>query len=146
MPIPKEILAVKRPVNSVVISYGAKKQYYAVRQRIGCRNINGRHLPTNGPTIGHIINYQYVPLVNDNFQALNDSSVDLKEWANIMLCEKVFANIIDELTSIYSYNDAIKLYCIAVLRVCEKGLKDYELKEIYETSFLSELYPNVALS
>lgn len=62
MPIPKEVLAVTRPKNTVVIAYGKEKNLYAVRQRIGCRNNNGRHLPVNGPTIGHIIDLQYVPL------------------------------------------------------------------------------------
>lgn len=61
MPIPKEILAVERPKNTVVIAYGKNKDRFAVRQRVGCRNIDGRHLPVNGPTIGHIIDDRYVP-------------------------------------------------------------------------------------
>ncbi len=40
----------------------------------------------------------------------------------------------------------MKIYCISILRVCEPGIKNYELKEAYETGFLSELYPGVALS
>ena len=40
----------------------------------------------------------------------------------------------------------MKIYCISILRVCEPGIKNYELKEAYETSFLSELYPGIALS
>lgn len=40
----------------------------------------------------------------------------------------------------------MKIYCIAILRVCDPGIKDYELKEAYDTSVLSELYPGVALS
>jgi len=55
MPIPKEILEVKRPTNTVVIAYGKDKDRYGVRQRIGCKNDGGRHLPVNGPTIGHIV-------------------------------------------------------------------------------------------
>ncbi len=50
MPIPKKVLAVTRPKNTVVIAYGKDKNLYSVRQRIGCRNDNGRHLPVNGPT------------------------------------------------------------------------------------------------
>ena len=41
MPIPKNILSVPRPKNTVVIAYGKDKGLYAVRQRIGCRNDNG---------------------------------------------------------------------------------------------------------
>ncbi len=40
----------------------------------------------------------------------------------------------------------MKIYCISLLRVCNPGIKDYELKEAYETSFLSEIYPGIALS
>ena len=42
MPIPKEVLAVTRPKNTVVIAYGKDKNLYSVRQRVGCRNDNGR--------------------------------------------------------------------------------------------------------
>ena len=47
MPIPREILNVPRPKNTVVIAYGRDKKLYAVRQRVGCRNVGGRHLPVN---------------------------------------------------------------------------------------------------
>jgi hypothetical protein len=40
----------------------------------------------------------------------------------------------------------LTIYSIAILRVCTPGIKDYELKEAYDTSFLSEMYPGVALS
>ena len=62
MPIPREILDVKRPTNTVVICYGKNKDLFAVRQRIGCKNIDGRHVPVNGPTIGHIVNGEYIPI------------------------------------------------------------------------------------
>ena len=146
MPIPKEILAVKRPTNTLVIAYGKDKNRYAVRQRIGCKNVNGRHLPVNGPTIGHIIDGEYIPLnpkIPDDVSTLN---IDMKDWANVTLCDEVFKSIQDELFAVYSPRDTMKLYCISLLRVCNPGIKDYELKEAYETSFLSEIYPEVALS
>lgn len=146
MPIPKEILAVPRPKNTVVIAYGKDKHLYAVRQRVGCRNDNGRHLPVNGPTIGHIIGGMYVPIDTASPVNVSASPVDLKDWASIVQCDNVFINIQSELFAIYSHTDALKIYCIAILRVCDPGIKDYELKEAYETSFLSELYPGVSLS
>lgn len=144
MPIPKEILAVERPVNTVVIAYGKNKDHYAVRQRMGCRNVDGRHLPVNGPTIGHIVDGKYISL--PQIGPLGDSPVDLKDWAGVTLCDSLFRDVCDELRAIYNEGDALKIYCIAVLRVCEPGVKDCELKEAYDTSFLSELYPGVALS
>ena len=62
MPIPKEILAVNRPKNTVVIAYSKHKNMYGVRKRIGCTYDKGRRLPVNGPIIGHIVDFQYVPV------------------------------------------------------------------------------------
>jgi len=146
MPIPKKILAVERPVNTVVISYGKNKNFYAVRQRIGCKYVDGRRVPINGPTIGHIIDGVYTPVDTATPQNVSVSSVDLKDWANVVLCDAVFNDMIGELCQIYSRADALKIYCMSVLRVCDSGIKDYEIKEAYDTSFLSELYPGVALS
>ena len=146
MPIPQDILSVPRPKNTVVIAYGKDKSLYAVRQRIGCRNDNGRHLPVNGPTIGHIIDGVYVPIDKEAPDSVSASSVDLKDWANVVLCDRLFSDIRKELSAVYSQTDVMKMYCISILRVCDPGVKNYELKEAYETSFLSELYPGVALS
>ena len=146
MPIPQDILSVHRPKNTVVIAYGKDKNLYAVRQRVGCRRKNGRNLPINGPTIGHIIDGVYVPNDVATPSAVSVSPIDLKDWANIALCDRLFADIQMELSAIYSQPDVMKIYCISILRVCEPGIKNYELKEAYDTSFLSELYPGVALS
>ena len=146
MPIPKEILAVERPTNTVVVAYGKNKNLFAVRKRVGCKNVNGRHLPVNGPTIGHIVDGRYVPIENSASADVSVSPIDLKDWASVVLCDNLFKNIQSELLAVYSPSDAMKIYCIALLRVCNPGIKNYELKEAYETSFLSEMYPDAALS
>ena len=146
MPIPKEILEVKRPTNTVVIAYGKDKNHYGVRQRVGCRNDGGRHLPVNGPTIGHIVDGLYVPICSTEPAGISKSAVDLKEWANVVFCDARFADIKEELLRVYNQHDMLRIYNIAILRVCFPGIKDYELKEAYETSFLSEIYPGLALS
>lgn len=146
MPIPKEILDVERPKNTVVIVYGKNKNLYAVRQRIGCKNINGRHVPVNGPTIGHIVNGVYVPNDTNTNSNVSSGAVDLKDWADIELCDCLLCTIRKELEEVYSPDDALKLYCIALLRVCNPHISDNELEQVYETSFLSEKYPDVALS
>jgi hypothetical protein len=146
MPTPQNILAVKRPINTVVISYGKNSDLYAVRLRTGCKYVDSRRIPVNGPTIGHIVDEVYVPIDTNEPQNVSVSPVDLKDWANVVFCDSVFNNMIGELCPVYSRADALKIYCISVLRVCDSGIKDYELKEAYDTSFLSELYPGVALS
>ncbi|MDX9810595.1 MAG: hypothetical protein RBT04_10640, partial [Sphaerochaetaceae bacterium] len=118
MPIPKEILAVERPRNSIVIVYGKNRDRYAVRARVGCRSDGSRRIPVNGPTIGHIIDGRYVPLEERSPSPVSRSSVDLKDWANIMLAQKLFADMLIELGEYYSKEDALKIWSIAVLRVC----------------------------
>ena len=144
MPIPQHILSVERPRNSVVICYGKNKDHYAVRERVGCKYVNGRHVPVNGPTIGHIVDGKYVP--NAPVPPVSMCDVDLKDWANVELCHKLSKDVLGELKAVYNESDASKLYCIAILRICNPGIKDCELKEAYETSFLSELFPGLALS
>ena len=146
MPIPAAILAVDRPKNTVVIAYGKDKSLYAVRQRVGFKNVGGRHLPVNGPTIGHIVDGAYVPISKEGPKPVSPDAVDLKDWADIVHADSVFRDLLDELKKVYAVSDALKIYCIAILRVCNPGIKDNELKEAYDDSFLSELYPGVALS
>ena len=144
MPIPEQILSVVRPKNSVVICYGKNMDHYAVRERIGCKYVNGRRVPVNGPTIGHIVGGKYIP--TDALPPVSFCDVDLKDWANVTLCDNLFKAVLGELKSVYNDSDAKKLYCISILRVCYPGIKDCELKESYEDCFLSEIYPDVALS
>jgi hypothetical protein len=104
-------------------------------------------VPVTGPTIGHIIDNMYVPIVTCGTpRNVSVSPVDLKDWANIVLCDNINKDMINELCQVYSKADALKIYCISTLRVCDPGIKDFELKDAYETSFLSEIYPGVALS
>ena len=144
MGIPEEIRKVERPANTVVVAYGKEKDKYAVRSRIGCRNVDGRRVPVEGPIIGHIVDGRYIPI--EDRDRVSDSPVDIKDWANIQFAVYCSEGILDELCGVYHHDDALKLYCMAVLRVCYHGIKDDELKEYYENSFLSEMYPGVALS
>lgn len=146
MTIPAEILAVKRPANTVVQVYGKNKDRYLVRQRVGCKYMNGRRIPQNGPTVGHIINMQFIPLEAQSPDSVFQCGPDLKDWADIILCDHLFKPVLDELLLVYNRKDALKIYCIALLQVCFKGIKHYELAEAYQNSFVSELYPDVALS
>jgi hypothetical protein len=144
MPTPKEILAVPRPKNTIVVVYGKHRDHYAVRQRTGCRYVGGRHVPVTGPTIGHIAGGAYVPLPDRPPVAQRE--VELKDWAAIELADRCFEDVFEELRRVYCEADARRIWCIALLRVCYPGIPDRELKERYDASFLSEKYPGVALS
>ena len=55
MAIPKDILAIERPKNTIVIRTNkTEPPRYAVRSRLGCIYDHGRRVPKNGPIIGHI--------------------------------------------------------------------------------------------
>lgn len=151
MPIPLEILAVDRPKNTKVYQYGKSRTYYGVRERSGCKYIDGRRVPLDGPTIGHIVmnekkEWVYVPKQEQQETCVSQSPTDLKDWANIVLCDNLCRDLLTDLLKFYCKEDALKIYCISVLRVCDQGIKDYELQDAYRDSFLSELYPNVPLS
>ena len=147
MPIPKEILAIKRPRNTIVVRYGKNGDRYGVRQRVGCKHVGERNLPVTGPTIGHIRNGVYVAIADEQPKEQKSGGVvELKDWASVVLADNVFKGVLSDLREFYLADEAIRLYCIAILRVCYPGIKDYELKEQYEGCFLSELYPGVALS
>lgn len=74
------------------------------------------------------------------------ATADIKDWANCILADKLFKPVLSELESVYSPEDALKIYVIAILRTCFKGSEDNELKEQYDNSFISELYPGIAVS
>ena len=147
MKVPQAIRDIERPKNTVVISYGKNNDLYAVRERSGCIYDNGRRMPVNGKIIGHIIDGKYVPIgVRPEPIPVSQSPVDLKDWAGIEFCNSLSCGLLDELLNIYCRDDALKIYCIALLRVCNPGIKDYELNDAYHESFVSEIYPGVPLS
>lgn len=146
MSIPEEIRAVPRPKNSIVHAYGKNKDHYSVIARAGCVWKNGKAYPVNGATIGHIIDGVYVPIEKPAAEPVSFSPVTLKNWGSAQLCFDQISTLKEELLSFYTPEDAEKILAIAILRVVNPGIKDYELKEEYDSSFLSELMPGVALS
>lgn len=148
MPVPAEILAVERPKNTVVYVYGKNKDRYGVKARIGCKHKNGKNYPVNGPTVGHIIDGVYVPIPEqeDEPASISQSPADIKDWAGEELLLRLGQELLDELRQVYDRKDSEKIFCIAALRVLNPGIRDCELKEAYEQSFLSEHFPDCSLS
>lgn len=144
MGVPESIRKVERPPNTVVIQYGKDKDRYAVKQRIGCRSVDGRKIPIEGPIIGHIIDGVYVPKPIVPNVAMSDC--DYKRWADVKFCVDNNKDILDDLLTVYSLNDAFKIFTIAVLRAIDPDVNDYELSSEYNETWLSEMYPDVALS
>lgn len=147
MAVPEDVRKVPRPPNTVVLS--SKTGRYAVRQRLGCRYVpreNGkaRRVPIDGPIVGHIENGAYVPL--DDIAPLGDEGeVDVKDWANVALCDRLSKDILEDLRRHYSGDDALRIYIMAVLRCCYEGISDRLLRRQYEETYLTEMYPHVNL-
>lgn len=144
MSVPQAILDVPRPTNTVVVPYGKNKDRYAVRERIGCKRVNGKPTPETGRTIGHIRNGRYIP--KDGIPRISYDEIDRKDWANVRFCTLLSMDLLDDLRRFYSEDEAEQLYCSAVLRACYPGVRDGALRDRYLESFLSEMYPGVALS
>lgn len=144
MAVPEEIRKIPRPKNTVVVAYGRNKDKYAVKQRIGCKSVNGRKIPIDGPTIGHIINGTYVEDVNLLGMAV--SECDFKRWADVELCCNLSQDILTELRRYYNESEAIISYLMAVLRATDPGINDYEFQDAYDDTWLSVRYPDVELS
>lgn len=142
MPIPPEILAVPRPRNTFVVAYGKNRDRYAVRRYAGCRYDKGRRLPVKGPTVGHIAAGAYVPLPPPQPPA----SPDLQDWADQALCDRLGSDLLAELRLEFPPETALKLYCVALLRVCHPDARDRDLKDYYDAGVLGELRPGAALS
>lgn len=107
---------------------------------------DGRNVPINDATIGHIVDGKYVAITTEKPIDVSPSLIDLKDWTNVVLSDRLFSGTKEELLAVHSQADTMKVYCMAILRACNKGIKDGALKEAYETSFLSEFYPEVPLS
>lgn len=148
MSIPEEIRAVPRPKNTVVFAYGKNKDRYGVKERIGCQRKNGKNYPVNGKVVGHIVDGKYVPKesTEDVKPVVSSSSIDLKDWAGESLVLEAADCLLDELREVYANEDALKIFCIAALRVLNPGIRDYQLSEKFQESFLSEFFPETPLS
>ena len=142
MAIPDEIKKVERPKNTIVRENKNGGRFrYMVIQRIGCKRKNGKNIPINGKTIGHIIDGVYV----EGRRKLTERAITLKDWGEYALFSKMGQPVLEELKKVYDLKDAEKMYTIALLRIARPDIPDYMLSDAYERSYLSFIMPNTAL-
>ena len=137
MPVPQEYLSVIRPKNTICKMIGNK---CAVIQRIGCKRVNGKNIPINGPVIGHIIDGKYVEKKSKKLE------VTLKNYADFIFADNIANELLDDLKTVYGDEIAIKIYVISLLRAINKGLCDYQIEDAYESSYISETYKDISLN
>lgn len=142
MPIPEAIRRVERPKNTIVReNKNGGKYRYMVIERIGCERKNGKNIPINGKTIGHIIDGVYV----EGRRKISERRITLKDWGEYELFHKKGISVLEELKDVYDAKDAERMYAIALLRVVRPDIPDYMLIDTYERSWLSSLMPDISL-
>lgn len=141
MAIPKEILKIERPKNTVLKATRTPNTYSVVKRT--SKRVPGEKnpKPIELGVIGKIINGVYVPLPDKV-----KHEIDLKEYGPFAFCDLVCNCLFDNLLKFYELEATKKLYCIALLRTLDNGIVDDDIALQYRTSFLSEKYPNTALS
>ena len=133
MPIPKEILAVKRPSSTVVKARGER---FVVIKRTSKRK-GGRVVPVDLGMVGEIIDGRFVERVIKR----KKKAIDIKDYGEVTLCNKMGCDLLQELANVWDIGDAKRL-----LRAAFGDVKNGELQLHYATSFASEYYPGVHLS
>lgn len=139
MSVPEEIRAVPRPKNTVVIASG---KGYRVRQRTGCKYVDGRRVPVEGGYVGSIIDGKFVP--DDPIKKTGSTGrVDIKNYGRVMYCDILNRDILNMLAPFYNSSESAMIYAIAMIRACYPGTRDYQILNRYRESFVSEMYPNL---
>ena len=138
MPIPDHIKAVPRPSSTVVKLRGNR---YVVIKRTS-RRVGTRCVPVDLGLVGEIIDGKFV----ERKPMPRKKNVDVKDYGEVALCNKLGKDLLQELAKVWDLNDAKRLYTIALLRAAYGNVKNRELMMRYETSFASELIPGVCLS
>lgn len=145
MAVPEEIRRVPRPKNTVVVDTGSKGSLrYAVRERSKSVYIHGKNpQPRNGKIIGHIIENQFVELLEKPKLAC-----DGPQWlsyGSCALCHDVSVDLVKDLLDVYSPKDAYTIMTIATLRIIHPKVTDSRLNTHYQRTFVSKFFPGVHL-
>lgn len=146
MSVPEDIRTIERPRGTVVCD--GRNGVYPVREKLSGGywvDDDGKpHRPSrNGRVVGHIVDGTYVPKELDLVPV---GDVDLKDWGNIELFDRLNRDILDHLRMVYNEEDATRLYVMALLRASYKGIPDRLLARQYLESYLTEMYPGVNLN
>lgn len=92
--------------------------------------------------VGEIIDGKFV----ERTPKPRKKSVDIKDYGEVALCNKHAEGLLQELAKVWDLKDAKRLFVIALLRAAYGDVKNRDLKFHYDTSFVSELIPDVHLS
>ena len=141
MAIPKEILEIERPKSTRVKYFNGT--YFVVKRTSVYRN--GKAYPVELGTIGKIEDGKYIEIRKEP-RKQKATEIDVKEYGATALGYSVSSKLLDELKETFDVADANKLYVMALLRAVNEHITSRTMKIEYDTSYLSEIIPNVAVS
>ena len=145
MPVPADIRAVERPVNTIVDDNGRDgPKRYAVRQRSSSKYVpGGNPQPRNGKVIGHIIDHKFVPVVDNS---LHSTEPDMLSYGASALVKSVMMDIKDDLLAVYDASDVYAMMSLATLKVIKPAITANRMATHYRRTFVCKDYPGAALS
>ena len=122
MAVPADIRAVPRPKNTIVDDSGRDgPKRYAVRERASTKYVSGGNpQPRNGKVVGHIINYEYVPVDTEIKSA--PAVPDMLSYGSSALVHSVTRDIEKDLLAVYDPADVFAIMSVATLRVIKPSI------------------------
>ena len=146
MPVPADIRAVPRPVNTIVDDNGRDgPKRYAVRQRSSSKYVpGGNPQPRNGKVVGHIIDHKYVPIHES--KAGTSAEPDMLSYGASALVKSVTKDLVSDLLAVYDPSDAYAMMSIATLKVIKPAVTANRMATHYHRTFVCKDYPGAAMS
>ena len=146
MAVPADIRAVPRPKNTIVDDSGRDgPKRYAVRERASTKYVSGGNpQPRNGKVVGHIINYEYVPVDAEIKSA--PAVPDMLSYGSSALVHSVTRDIEKDLLAVYDPADVFAIMSVATLRVIKPSITANRMSTHYNRCFVCKDYPGAAIS
>ena len=135
MPVPEDIRAVKRPINTIVDDSGHEgPKRYAVRQRSSSRYIPGKNpQPHNGKVIGHIVDHKFVPIPDTSKHKPDEP--DMLSYGASALVRSVTDDLFHDLLEVYDASDVYTIMSMATLKVIKPSITANRMSTHYSQQF-----------
>lgn len=131
--VPESIRKIKRPLNTIVQAT-KNPNVYMVIKRIGCKYVDGRRIPVNGPVVGHIIDGKYVEKQSSEKKRISTREIHLLRYGSVAFAHSVGGDLYASLKQAFNPKDAENIYGLALLRAAFGDIKDYQIQDRYEKS------------
>lgn len=144
MAVPVDVRVVPRPKNTIVDDNGREgPNRYPVRERTSSKYIpGGNPQPRNGKVIGHIVDYQFVPIKEQ--PVLNEP--DMLSYGSSALVKSVTHDMFTDLLAVYPAGNVYAIMAMATLKVIKPSITANRMATHYNRTFVCKDYPGAAMS